>query len=1632
MRSYWLVVLLTLLSFSVKAQTSPNPVLTWDHEVGCIKYSDEESEKQKHLTFIEKVQAGVCLRVCENTQIKYSLRDEEIVLVEWDVVGGEVNDKSNSGAVITWGNAGNGMLIISITYKDGTVEVLKICVEKIARPGAKFQAFGTIENTLCRATPVTFTNDSDNNGGSDIVQYHWDFGDGTTSSEFEPTHTYENSGTYTVRLTVTNSCNCTDTYEVKYRVLDNKPFEISCPSVVCENSQVTYSVNDGCGGKWNVIGGTIVSDQGTSVDIVWDNVDPRDGFGYIFYRSSCNCEVPAVVKVPVILSRAKIQGPTHLCEGEQARFKLPQWPTTDFVWAINDDPNHPLLTRSDQRNEIIVNGTIPGSYTLSVKYHNTLINEGKCEGEAKFKFVVEKRPKIATDDNLIHCERADMSFYTLDGTDVAWKITNYNNVIHTSYGSTMSYYFDRPGTYLIQTDNERCNSAPITVQILDKPYINSGIQGDRLICLNTPYTYRVNESDPNASYLWTVTNGTIVGDNTQSEITVQFTGSPATVQVIKNRTYGNITCTSDPVSLQVNKYELNPVIVNNSGLDEFCSSSTATFTVDLGNITPDLIEWSLTSDATSGNFGGIINGGNAATVTVAFNEINTSPTGTLKVKVVKCGIAVERTFQIRLLQNPVITIGAIGNVCPSQSYITIPFSITPATLPSTQIKVFIDNVLHGTYTYTNNLNSLQIPNPFVNNSSTNASKVLKLEVVTCNRTSFATKIVNVFPNTQISISPSTSYVVCPTNYPPIQLTSTLSTGATSSVQFKWYKNGSSTVLSTQPNLTISGPNPGGTYYLEVKDINSCVVRSELVHVNAYCPSPDPSNPIVCEQTASVTATWSSCGQITAVLQSNPTPTSITWMGSEHLSLVQSTQNTTTAKFNTTVPGTHVVTARINYGACILYRTFSISKQYEPRLLTSIACNGNGTYNVTLLNNSLIANVNESTLTFKYSGPNVPLNATGNSYTINNVAPGTYTYTLSVSAPGKPTCTTTVSVNLPALPNAFFGLPNQFTPYCSNEVIPLSITNYDASNRYEWKFTKGTSITTYIASGATTMIQLSEPGAYRISLKITTPLGCTVETHILNRPTITITKADFQGGFYNLRGNTFCEGSAVPITVGLMGQINVPTLSTLQNAIWMNGNQQVGTGTSYTPTQSGSYWPILIDQNGCKSYVMATNPFNYILKKPPVAKISGSLSVCGGTVSLTGETTNTTVEHRWIGNEVPVAYTNWVSGNTNKVLTISNLAPGTYTFTFQTRLPNDPNCIGSKTVSVVVKPAAQMPTVSYNVILCSPYTIRLTASGPNEGTYNWSNGMTGKEITVPHGGAYSVTYTAPTGCSATAYIQTPHDIDRTLLWSIPSGCYTVCEPAYILGPLGPFPYYKWEINDGVVQEGSPIIPEQHIIRDGTYQLIIEQEGCTYESNAPVISRDYKKCPPKSCEIKADFEILKWSSTYVYFYLHAYNPYNYPITVSLSSLMGYGTFNPTSITLSPGSSTIGIEFFANNSFTDGSYDTFILTGPDCVQMVEVYLKDPYATNSARANAITSVTLSPNPASEQTTVSYQLGEEFTEAQRITVYDLLGIQRYQQAVSGTEGEINLAVGHLTNGTYLIVLEADGRRVATVTLIKN
>jgi len=91
---------------------------------------------------------------------------------------------------------GPGHYIVSLNVSDGTVYSTKVMrIHVLGPPGAGFDASPRNGTAPLR---VAFTDAS----AGEPISWLWDFGDGTTSVEQNPAHTYTSAGNYTIRLTV--------------------------------------------------------------------------------------------------------------------------------------------------------------------------------------------------------------------------------------------------------------------------------------------------------------------------------------------------------------------------------------------------------------------------------------------------------------------------------------------------------------------------------------------------------------------------------------------------------------------------------------------------------------------------------------------------------------------------------------------------------------------------------------------------------------------------------------------------------------------------------------------------------------------------------------------------------------------------------------------------------------------------------------------------------------------------------------------------------------------------------------------------------------------------------------------------------------------------------------------------------------------------------------------------------------------------------------------------------------------------------------------------------------------------------------------------------------------------------------
>ena len=101
--------------------------------------------------------------------------------------------------------------------------------------------------------------------GSSATSYLWDFGDGSTSMDQNPTHTYKLGGRYTVTLTVTNACGSTTTQEEVIIVLSSVSETFLCDLTLKPNPATRYIRIESSEVNGNDLGVAILDMQGKLV-----------------------------------------------------------------------------------------------------------------------------------------------------------------------------------------------------------------------------------------------------------------------------------------------------------------------------------------------------------------------------------------------------------------------------------------------------------------------------------------------------------------------------------------------------------------------------------------------------------------------------------------------------------------------------------------------------------------------------------------------------------------------------------------------------------------------------------------------------------------------------------------------------------------------------------------------------------------------------------------------------------------------------------------------------------------------------------------------------------------------------------------------------------------------------------------------------------------------------------------------------------------------------------------------------------------------------------------------------------------------------------------------------------------------
>lgn len=111
-----------------------------------------------------------------------------------------------------------------------------------------------------------------NNSSIGALGYHWDFGDGDTSSLTNPSHSYDNPGTYQITLVAldSNTCNGADTAYLDVFIPGPLSVTVSAGDTICAGDSTQVSVSGGANFVWTPSAG--VSGNGTANPVLSPSV----------------------------------------------------------------------------------------------------------------------------------------------------------------------------------------------------------------------------------------------------------------------------------------------------------------------------------------------------------------------------------------------------------------------------------------------------------------------------------------------------------------------------------------------------------------------------------------------------------------------------------------------------------------------------------------------------------------------------------------------------------------------------------------------------------------------------------------------------------------------------------------------------------------------------------------------------------------------------------------------------------------------------------------------------------------------------------------------------------------------------------------------------------------------------------------------------------------------------------------------------------------------------------------------------------------------------------------------------------------------------------------------------------------
>lgn len=542
---------------------------------------------------------------------------------QWEATGGDIIGTAQADSlVVFWDTEGDGLIKVTETTAFGCVGTSSVLIQVLPRPHASFNTAD-----ICLGSAALFTDQST----GDLNNWEWDFGDGNTSNDQNPSHVYTAAGTYQVTLTVASveqdssfyRGGCSDDTTITITVLQNPGPEIICPGTVCAGDAETYTTPQVAGAtyNWSVTGGTITSGGGASdheVTVQWGS-GPVGTLSLQVTGAGTYCNLPTTIEIPIVPTNLQISGPATICRYEYTTYSAPVLPGGVYDWTVTGGN----ITQGDGTNSIVTYFNTSGTKTISLDLFHDL---AECGGQDVITAQVFDRFYLSANPNA--CAQGSHT-YTVNGTPAAsgyawnWTITGGTitagqgtNSITVTWGNGPfgEVSVDAPaGVYCNTQERQGINIKPVPPP--------AALNGAMNVCAATTNTYFV---PAGLHTTWTVTGGTVTSGGTAGSnfATVQWgSGTSGQITVVQEDRSSFPYCGTTTV-FNVAISNNTPVTV--SGPTPVCTGFTGVYTASGSSALPYI--WEVSG-------GTIISGFGTNNVTIQWGG---GPWGTVQVTELTC------------------------------------------------------------------------------------------------------------------------------------------------------------------------------------------------------------------------------------------------------------------------------------------------------------------------------------------------------------------------------------------------------------------------------------------------------------------------------------------------------------------------------------------------------------------------------------------------------------------------------------------------------------------------------------------------------------------------------------------------------------------------------------------------------------------------------------------------------------------------------------------------------------------------------------------------------------------------------------------------------------------------------------